>query len=220
MKRLVVMLPGFLVAAGCVYPAHSMSGAYSGQGNMYARPSGAQLRLAALPFDRWDNVMMTAVGTPLFVLMMDGSSASGEVVAASIDNLRLHVASGEVDLAARDVMRVDRVSGGRDLAQDGVRGAAYGAAVVGVLGLIVGHVPPPRLFAAGGIIGANQGVKDSLAARGATTIYLARGIVPPGPGPVSAPADPSAPRMGPKGPCGYGGSSCNSQIRYERAVRR
>jgi len=215
MKRITVLLPFALVAAGCVYPAQSMSGASWGPG-MYARPYGPQVRLATLPYGRWDNVMMTAVGTPLFVLMMDGRTASGDVVAASIDNVRLHVASGEVDLAARDVMRVDRVSGTRDVAQDGARAAAYGAAVVGVLGLIVGHVPPARLFAAGGIIGASQGVQASLDARGATTIYLARGIVPPGPGPISPPANLSAPRMGPSGPCGHGGSSCNTDIRYSR----
>jgi hypothetical protein len=154
---------------------------------MHPRPYGPQVSFGALPVGRWDNVMMTAVGTPLFVLMMNGNTASGEVVSASDEMLRLHVASGEVELAASNVMRVDRVSTRRDVVKDGARGAAYGAAVVGVLGLIVGHVPPARLFAAGGIIGANQNVQDSLAAERATIIYLARGVVPPGPGPQPAP---------------------------------
>jgi hypothetical protein len=81
-------------------------------------------------------------------------------------------------------------------------------------------VPPPNLFAAGGIIGASQSVQDSLAARGATTIYLARGIVPPGPGSQPAPRQSSPPRTGPLGPCGYGGSACNSQVRYQGASRQ
>lgn len=215
MKRFVVLLPFVALTAGCVYPAQSMSGAYPGQRPMYPRPYGPQVQLAYLPVGRWDNVMMTAVGTPLFVLLMNGNTASGEVVSATSDNLRLHVASGEVDLPAADVMRVDRVSGNRDVVKEGARRAAFGAGVVGVLGLIVGRVPPPRLFAAGAIIGAEQGVEASLLARSATTIYLARGVVPPGPGPQSVPA-PSIPRMGPSGPCGPGGSSCNSQIRYSR----
>jgi hypothetical protein len=89
-----------------------------------------------------------------------------------------------------------------------------------VLGLIVAHVPPPNLFAAGGIIGANQSVQDSLAARGATTIYLARGIVPPGPGPQPGPGQPPPPRGRSLGPCGYGGTGCSSQVRYGGATRR
>jgi len=165
--------------------------------------------------------MMTAVGTPLFVLMMDGGTATGEIVSSTIDNLRLHVASGDVELAAANIVRVDRLRGAnRDLVKDGARGAAYGAAVVGVLGLIAGIVPPAHLFAAGGIIGANQSVQDSLATRGATMIYVARGIVPSGPGPQQGTPQTPSPRMGARGPCGYGGSACNPQVRYQGSVRR
>ena len=81
-----------------------------------------------------------------------------------------------------------------------------------VLGLIVGHVPPPRLFAAGAIIGANQNVQDSLAMRGATTIYLARGIVPPGPGPQPAPQERRS-LVGASGPSGRAGAG-TPRIRY------
>jgi hypothetical protein len=181
MKRLILVLPLAAVVGGCAYPTASLSNGYAGQSGFRPRANGPQLNLS-IPVGRWDNVMMTAVGTPLRVLMMNGDIASGEIVSATSDNLRLHVASGELDLPASNVMRVDRLAN-RDVVKDGARGAAYGAAAVGVLGLIVGHVPPPRLFAAGGIIGANQNVQDSLAARGAMTIYLARGIVPSGPGP-------------------------------------
>ena len=220
MKRLGVMLPLLLLTTGCVYPSTATVGGYAGQRPMYPRSYGPQVQLGYLPVGRWDNVMMTAVGTPLFVLMMDGGTASGEIVSSTIDNLRLHVASGEVDLAASEVMRVDRLRGGnRGLVKDGARGAAYGAAVVGVLGLMVGIVPPAHLFAAGGIIGANQNVQDSLAARGATMIYLARGIVPSGPGPQPGTRQIPSSRMGARGPCGDGGSACNPQVRYQGARR-
>ena len=103
--------------------------------------------------------MMTAVGTPLFVLMMNGNMASGDMVSASDVNLRLQVASGTVDLSASDIMRVDRVTKNGDVVKDGGRGAAFGAGVVAVLGLMVGHVPPAHLFAAGAIIGAEQNIE-------------------------------------------------------------
>jgi hypothetical protein len=211
MKRVMLLLPLIAIAGGCVYPPPSMSGNYAGQYPMHPRPYGPQVSLGVLPVGRWDNVMMTAVGTPLFVLMMNGNTASGDVVSVTDETLRLHVASGEVDLAAANVMRVDRVSTRGDVVKDGARGAAYGAAVVGVLGLIVGHVPPARIFAAGGIIGANQSVQDSLATQRAAIIYLARGVVRPGPGPQ--PSQNARPIMGPQGPCG---ADCMPQVRYAR----
>jgi hypothetical protein len=216
MKRVILLLPLVALLGGCVYP-RSLSSRGPAQYPLRPRPYGPQLNFGALPVGRWDNVMMTAVGTPLFVLMMNGDTANGEVVSATNESLRLHVAAGEVDLAAWNVMRVDRVATNRDVVKDGARGAAYGAAVVGVMGLIFGHVPPARLFAAGGIIGASQNVQDSLAMRGATTIYLARGVVPPGPGPQAGTPQTPSPRMGPSGPCGSGGSACNSEVRYRNA---
>jgi hypothetical protein len=215
MKRVMLLLPLIAIAGGCVYPPTSMSGNYAGQYPMHPRPYGPQVSFGVLPVGRWDNVMMTAVGTPLFVLMMNGNTASGDVVSVTDETLRLHVASGDVDLAAAKVMRVDRVSTRRDVVKDGARGAAYGAAVVGVLGLIVGHVPPARIFAAGGIIGANQNVQDSLAAQHATIIYLARGVVPPGPGPQPT-GQSSRQIMSPQGPCGHRGAVCAPEVRYAR----
>ncbi len=208
MKRLVLLLPLVLLAGGCAYPAQSLSGAYPSQYPMYPPTYGPQVKLTYSPIGRWDNVMMTAVGTPLFVLMTNGSTATGEVVSATIDRLSLHVASGDLDLPASDVMRVDRLSGGpRDAVKDGARGAAFGAGVVGVLGLIVGHVPPAHLFAAGAIIGAEQNIAATSLARGATTIYLARGAVPP-----AAPAGQYARPQ--RGSCAQSFSGCNS-VRYK-----
>lgn len=53
------------------------------------------------------------------------------------------------------------------------RGAAYGAGAVGVLGLIAGRMPPPRLFLAGAIAGAAAGVPPHEMPAGPGTIYLA-----------------------------------------------
>src|SRR3954465_5973743 len=128
MKRVVLLLPLVAVLGGCAYPAASLSSRYPGQYPLRPRPYGPQVNFGGLPVGRWDNVMLTAEGTPLFVLMMNGDTASGEVVSATNDNLRLHVASGEVDLPASNVMRVDRVTGNSDLVKDSGRGAAYGAA--------------------------------------------------------------------------------------------
>ena len=197
MKRLVLLLP-LVVTAACAYPPMSVAGAYQSPYPMSPRSYGPQVNLAAPPIGRWDNVMMTAVGTRLFVLMMNSDTASGEIVTASDDNLRLHVAAGVVDLPASRVMRVDRITTGRDVVKDGARGAAFGAGVVGVLGLIAGHVPPVRLFAAGGIVGADQNVQNSFAAKGAT-IYLARGAMPSHPAPQTAPAPTASLHVGPSG---------------------
>ena len=210
MKRLLLIAPLFGLTAGCAYPVQSLPGAYAGQRPMYPRTPGPQFNLASLPIGRWDNVMMTAVGTPLLVLMMNGTMATGEVVTATSDALRLRVASGEVDLAAADVMRVDRLAGGaRSVVKDGARGAAFGAGVVGVLALIAGQAPPARVFAAGAIIGAEQNVEFGSLARGATTIYLAQGAVP------AAVASPAA-RVAPRGPCSRGMAVCNRQLRFRR----
>jgi hypothetical protein len=180
MKKPLLLIPVLALAAGCVYPTRSLPGAYGRQRPMYPRASGPQIDLATLPVGRWDNVMMSAVGTPLMVLMTNGTTASGTVVSATRDALRLRVAAGEVDLAAAEVMRVDRLAGGpRGAVKDGARGAAFGAGVVGVLGLIAGHMPPPRLFAAGAIVGAHQNIQLAGLAPGATTIYLAEAAVPP-----------------------------------------
>jgi hypothetical protein len=216
MKKLLLMVPLIGLTAGCAYPVQSLPGAYAGQRPMYPRAPGPQFNLASLPIGRWDNVMMTAVGTPLLVLMMNGTTATGEIVAATNDTLRLRVASGEVDFAAADVMRVDRLAGGtRSAVNDGARGAAFGAGVVGVLGLIAGHAPPPRLFAAGAIIGAQQNIELAGAARGASTIYLAEAAAPAVVAPAAAAASPAA-RAGSRGRCGPGTAACTPQVRFYR----
>lgn len=209
MKKLLVLIPVLSITTGCMYPAQSLSGPYAGQRSMYARAVGPQFNLAALPIGRWDNVMMSAVGTPLLVLMKDGGTASGTIVSATSETLRLKVASGDVDLAAAEVMRVDRLSGGKQEAvKHGARGAAFGAAVVGVLGLIAGHVPPPRLFAAGAIVGAEQNIEFAGFARGASIIYLSDAAAVRT---VGAPP----PNSSARGRCAPG-VTCNSQIRYGR----
>ena len=210
MKKLLLILPLIGLVASCAYPVQSLQGVYAGQRPMNPRAPGPQFSLASLPVGRWDNVMMTAVGTPLLVLMMNGTTATGEVVAATNDTLRLRVASGEVTFAAADVMRVDRLAGGaRSAVKDGARGAAFGAGVVGVLALIAGQAPPARVFAAGAIIGAEQNVEFGKLARGATTIYLAEGAVP-------AAVAPPAARLAPRGPCSPGMAVCNTQLRFRR----
>ena len=179
MRKFLFLVPLVGLSTACVYPAQSLSRPYPGQSVMYPRPVGPQVDVASLPIGRWDNVMMSGVGTPVMVLTMDGGQPPGEIVTATSDTLRLRVASGEVEIAAADVMRVDRLAGGpRQVVKDGARGAAFGAGVVGVLGLITGHVPPPRLFAAGGIVGDVPELELASLARGATTIYLAESAAP------------------------------------------
>jgi hypothetical protein len=194
MRNPVLLIPVLAFTVGCAYPTRSLPGAYGRQRPMYPRAVGPQIDVATLPVGRWDNVMMSAVGTPLMVLMMNGTTASGTIISATRDALRLRVAAGEVDLAAAEVMRVDRLAGGpHGVVKDGVRGAAFGAGVVGVLGLLIGHVPPARLFAAGAIVGAHQNIQLAGLAPGATTIYLAEAAVP---SETAAPADGEGSRPG------------------------
>jgi hypothetical protein len=83
----------------------------------------------------------------------------GLVRAADSTSLSLKSRIREVELASTRIMRVDRLASEDSAVKDGARGAAFGAGVVGVIGLIVGKVPPARLFAAGGIIGAYNNVE-------------------------------------------------------------
>jgi hypothetical protein len=143
--------------------------------------------LPALPIGRWDNVMMLAAGTPVQVLLMDGRIATGLVRGADSASLTLKVASGDIELASARVMRVDRLAAPQSAVKDGARGAAFGAGVVGVLGLIAGKVPPARLFAAGGIVGAYNNVEVGAATRRNAVVYLA---------PQAAPNVPAAAQSG------------------------
>jgi hypothetical protein len=139
---------------------------------------------APSPAGRWDNVMMLAAGTPVQVLLMSGALASGQIASASSSTLRIMTASGVVDVAARDVMRVDRAEAGKmnSALRDGAKGAAVGAGAIGVLGLITGRMPPPRLFAAGAILGGyNQIGLAAVPDGSAVTIYVAAASGPAGP---------------------------------------
>ena len=182
MKKLLV-LPLSILATGCVaagYPMRPPAGAYPVQRPMYAQP--APIQGASLPIGRWDNVMMLAPGSTVQVLMASGAVATAEVIRASTSDLRIRTVSGDLDLPVTDVMRVDRVKGpGNGAVRDGVKGAAWGAGIVGVAGLVIGHMPPPRLFAAGAVIGASQGVQIGRMSAGPATIYLSPAVAP---GPV------------------------------------
>jgi hypothetical protein len=164
------------------YPFQRLPSPYSAYPGrpMYGQPMGptASYPMPALPIGRWDNVMMLAPGTPVQVLLMDGGVASGLVTGADSTSLSLEVVSGEVELASTRIMRVDRVTSSESPIRDGAKGAAFGAGVVGVIGLIAGKVPPARLFAAGGIIGAYNNVELGLSARRTATIYLAPAVAP------------------------------------------
>jgi hypothetical protein len=80
-------------------------------------------------------------------------------------------------------MRVDRAELGKmnSALRDGAKGAAVGAGAVGVLGLIAGRMPPPRLFAAGAVLGGYNEIALAAAPdRGAVTVYVAAASGPGG----------------------------------------
>jgi hypothetical protein len=179
MKKLWLVALSIL-ATGCVaagYPMRSPAGAYAEQRARYDRP--APIQGASLPIGRWDNVMMLAPGSTVQVLMASGAVTTAEVIKASTYDLRIRTVSGDLDLPVADVMRVDRVKGpGNQAVRDGVEGAAWGAGIVGVAGLVIGRMPPPRLFAAGAVIGASQGVQLGRMSAGPATIYLSPAVTP------------------------------------------
>jgi hypothetical protein len=125
---------------------------------------------------RWDNIMMLAPGTPLRVLTMDGIVTEGRMVTASSKALRFSAGQAEIAVAMHDVARIDR-GNETDEAAQGARGAIYGAAFVGWLGLLGGRMPPPRAFAAGAIAGASLAAGNAAARPGPGTLYLAPAIV-------------------------------------------
>lgn len=167
MKPLLLMLaivgttacsPAFYAAAGLAPPHHRQVHII----NTAPAPS---------PVGRWDNVMMLEPGTPLKVLKSDGTVVTGRFLASNIGTLRL---DGMDAIAMVDVMRVDRAGTAPGiLAKEGVKGAALGAGVAGVAGLIFGVTPPPRVFAGTAIVGAYQGAAQAAGTPGPGTIYLA-----------------------------------------------
>lgn len=170
-KRIVVMVHLALMAAACSPVGYRARTPFSSQG---ARLIGPAYDVSAQPpFGRWDNVMMLPVGALVEVLRMDGSLAAGPIVSAAADRVRIHTASGDVEVPFKDVMRIDREVPRGSAWQDGSRGAAFGAGVVGVLGLAVGRMPPPRLFLAGAVVGAYETVELRRLAGQGRIVYVA-----------------------------------------------
>jgi hypothetical protein len=177
MKRVLAMAAAAVLAAGCSPAGYPLGTPFSMSGQRRIGP--AYERPVPLPIGRWDNVMLLPPGAVVQVLMMDGALAAGPIVYASADGLRIRTASGNVELSAPQVMRIDRQTArAADPVRAGARGAAFGAGVVGVLGLVAGHVPPPRLFLAGGIVGAQQSVELTGEAGRSSIVYLAPAASP------------------------------------------
>ncbi len=178
MKKLWLVLPLSILGTGCVAAGYPMRPAAFG--DPVPRPTYAQpvpFQGGSLPIGRWDNVMMLAPGSTVQVLLASGAVATAEVISASTSDLRIRTVSGDLDLPITDVMRVDRVKApGNGAVRHGVEGAAWGAGIVGVAGLIAGHMPPPRLFAAGAVIGASYGVQIGRMGAGPATIYLSPAV--------------------------------------------
>jgi hypothetical protein len=163
------------LAAGCAHPL-------MGGGPFMTPPRQAMVALPAppSPVGRWDNVMMLEPGTPIRVLRMDGTRADGRFHSASPAVLR--VGAGEVahEIPQPDVVRVDRLPHfGGDAQAEAARGAAVGMGAVGVIGLLVGRMPPPRVWAAGAITGGYYGAQSQIHAAGPGTIYLTPSVSQP-----------------------------------------
>jgi hypothetical protein len=177
MKRGIAVMVLTLVTTACSPMGYPMGTPFNSHGPRRIGPTYDVP--AQLPVGRWDNVMMLPAGAFVQVLLTDGSRPAGTIVSAAVDRVRIHTASGDVELLSNDVMRVDRLAAPvRSAVQDGARGAALGAGVVGVIGLIVGRVPPPRMFLAGGLIGGYQNVELNRLSDRASIIYLAPPVSP------------------------------------------
>lgn len=173
MKRLLACVcPALVLSAACA-PAGSLARSTPGTPgrHAYVRPQTVS------PIGRWDNVMVLPVDAAVWVLTTDGRQTAGQFVSATSETLRLRAEAGEIELAAVDVMRVDQLPrpAWRELAEQGGLGAARGLVVIGLLGMAVGAMPPPRLFAAGALGGAAPAMEVALMAREVVTIYVAGG---------------------------------------------
>ena len=170
MKKLLIVLIPSLLTTGCasaIYTAAALSARSRRAEYRYERPAEPS------PVGRWDNVMMLEPGTPLKVLTMDGTVITGNFITANNRTLRLDTPNIEA-LAMTDVMRVDRLGvPSKTVVREGAKGAALGAGVVGVAGLMLGVAPPPRVFAGSAILGGYMGAADAAGAPGRGTIYVA-----------------------------------------------
>ena len=170
MKKLLIILVPSILTAGCVpslYTAAAMSRSRPGS------PLHHERVVVPPPIGRWDNVMMLDPGTPLKVLTKDGTVINGRFVTANTATLRID-SDQTTSLAMVDIMRIDRLgTASGTVAKEGVKGAAVGAGVAGVAGLLFGVRPPPRVFAGAAVIGAYTGAAEASATPGPGTIYLA-----------------------------------------------
>lgn len=173
-----VVLAGLTLTCAACAPMPYQAGRYPGPYapvNPYAFRAPRPEAQAGPAVGRWDNVMLLPAGTPVQVLMFDGRKPGGEVSSADGDTLRIVTPSGQVELPRSDVMRVDRLPppAAQDYGKAAGLGAASGAAIAGVVGLLVGHMPPAHVVAASAMMGAGAGVQDAASVRVPVMIYLA-----------------------------------------------
>jgi len=170
MKKLMMILIPVMLTTGCA------PGLYTAAAMTRPRPAArihVERPAEPPPVGRWDNVMMLEPGTPVKVLTMDGTVVTGRFLTANTVTLRIESAQ-TTSLAVANVMRVDRLGTAPGIvAREGAKGAALGAGVAGVIGLLVGVAPPPRVFAGAAVIGAYQGAAGAAGIPGPGTIYLA-----------------------------------------------
>jgi hypothetical protein len=182
MKNVLIIIP-FAAAAlttACV-PMYGGPAMRGGPAAYLSHPPayGPSIPVPGAPVavGRWDNVMMLPYGAAIEVLSADGQRTSARFVAATTAFVRVQSVSGEAEIPAESVVRIDRWVGGpegtQSVARDAARGAAVGAGAIGVLGLLVGRMPPARTFAAGAIVGGYDNAQTGRALRQSVTIYLA-----------------------------------------------
>jgi hypothetical protein len=182
MKKTLIGLPLALVVltAGCVPvfgPAATPMMPYAYRPPAAYGPSVA-LSPSVAPIGRWDNVMMLPAGAALEVLRTDGTKTSAAFVTATSAAVRVQPDGGsEIEIPAALVLRIDRWLGGpegaQSVARDAAKGALVGAGAIGVVGLLVGHMPPAHTFGAGAAGGAYQNAELGRAARRSVIVYLA-----------------------------------------------
>lgn len=169
-KLLTVLIPCIL-ATGCAPGLYAAAAMGSPRRASHVH---VERTAAPAPVGRWDNVMMLEPGAPLKVLTMDGTVVTGRFVTANTATLRIDAAP-TTTLDMVNVMRVDLIgTASATLGREGAKGAAVGAGVAGVAGLLIGVTPPPRVFAGAAILGAYHGAATAAGTPGPGTVYLAR----------------------------------------------